>query len=80
MSILTQAHHDHFDEYGYMVIENAVSTELCEAVVDAIYVFLEMDPSDPNDWYQTPHNHGAGMVDMWYITSYFAFAKLKFTN
>lgn len=49
MPILTQAHHDHFDAYGYMVIENAVPTELCEQVVDAIFAFLEMDPSDPND-------------------------------
>ena len=24
MGILTQVHRDHFDEYGYMVIENAV--------------------------------------------------------
>ena len=41
MSILTQAHRDHFDEYGYMVIENAVPIELYEAVVDAIFAFLE---------------------------------------
>ena len=46
MPILTKAHHEHFDEYGYMVIENAVPTELCDAVVDAIFAFLEMDPSD----------------------------------
>jgi len=36
MAILTQAHREHFDAYGYMVIENAVPTELCNAVVDAI--------------------------------------------
>ena len=35
MAILTQAHREHFDEYGYMVIENSVPVELCEAVVDA---------------------------------------------
>ena len=64
MGILTQAHRDHFDAYGYMVIENAVPTELCDAVVDAIFAFLEMDPSNPNDWYRTPHKPGAGMVEM----------------
>ena len=52
-----------------MVIENAVPTELCNAVVDAIFSgkcsFLEMDPSDPNDWYRTPHKPGAGMVEMY---------------
>jgi hypothetical protein len=36
MEILTQAHHKHFDEHGYMVIEDAVPTDLCAAVVDAI--------------------------------------------
>ncbi len=66
MAILTQAHHDHFDEYGYMVIENAVPIELCDAVVDAIFAFLEMDPSDPNDWYRAPHKPGAGMVEMYH--------------
>ena len=49
MAILTQAHDDHFDEYGYMVIEDAVPIELCEAVVDAIFDFLEMDPSNMNE-------------------------------
>ena len=58
MAILTQTHREHFDEYGYMVIENAVPTELCDAVVDAIFAFLEMDPSDPNDWYRAPHKPG----------------------
>ena len=66
MSLLTQAHHDHFDEYGYMVIENAVPIELCEAVVDAIFAFLEMDPSDPDNWYRAPHKPGAGMVEMYF--------------
>ena len=48
MGILTQAHHEHFDEYGYMVIEDAVPTDLCDAVVDAIFAFLGMDPENPN--------------------------------
>ena len=66
MPLLTQAHRDHFDEYGYMVIENAVPTELCEPVVDAIFAFLEMDPSDPDSWYRAPHKPGAGMVEMYF--------------
>ncbi|MEO2003553.1 MAG: phytanoyl-CoA dioxygenase family protein [Candidatus Poribacteria bacterium] len=65
MSVLTQAHHDHFDEQGYMLVENAVPTELCDAVVAAIWAFLEMDPDDQNTWYQAPHKPGAGMVEMY---------------
>ena len=66
MGILTQAHHEHFDEYGYMVIENAVPIALCDAVVDAIFAFLEMNPSKPDDWYRAPHKPGAGMVEMYH--------------
>ena len=65
MELLTQAHRDHFDEYGYMVIEDAVPVDLCAAVVDAIFAFLEMDPDDPGSWYRAPHKPGAGMVEMY---------------
>ena len=70
MSILKQAHRDHFNEYGYMVVENAVPIDLCNAVVDAIWAFLGMDPSDPDDWYRLPHEPperpGIGMVSMYW--------------
>lgn len=60
MNILTQAHRDHFDENGYMVVEGAVPTALCDAVVAAIFAFLEMDSADPETWYRAPHKPGAG--------------------
>ena len=70
MLILSRAHHDHFNEHGYMVVENAVPIDLCNAVVDAIWAFLEMDPSDPDDWYRLPHKPperpGIGMVSMYW--------------
>ena len=65
MSLLTPTHREHFDEHGYMVIENAVPVDLCNAVVEAIFAFLEMDPNNPNDWYRAPHKPGAGMVEMY---------------
>lgn len=65
MNILTQAHRDHFDENGYMVVEGAVPTALCAAVVAAIFAFLEMDPADPETWYRAPHKPGADMVEMY---------------
>ena len=39
MSLLTPTHREHFDEHGYMVIENAVPVDLCNAVVEAIFAF-----------------------------------------
>ena len=65
MGILSAEHHQHFEQFGYMVIEDAVSIDLCQAVVEAIFAFLEMDPNDPNDWYRCPHKPGAGMVEMY---------------
>ena len=65
MSLLTQEHWEHFNENGYMVVENAVPLDLCAAVADAVWAFLEMNPNDPNDWYRAPHKPGAGMVEMY---------------
>ena len=65
MPIISQKHHKHFERYGYMVIENSVPIELCNAVVEAIFDFLEMNPDNPDDWYQLPHKPGAGMVEMY---------------
>lgn len=59
MSLLTSAHRAHFEEHGYMIIENSVPVHLCNAVVEAIFAFLGMDPNDPNDWYRAPHKPGA---------------------
>ena len=48
-----------------MVIKNAVPIELCNAVIEAIFSFLEMDPEKSDQWYQPPHKPGAGMVEMY---------------
>ena len=49
MPIILQKHHKHFERYSYMVIENSVPIELCNAVVEAIFDFLEMNPDNPDD-------------------------------
>ena len=65
MGILTEAHREHFDECGYMIVEGAVPFNLCNAVVDAIYAFLEMGPYRSENWFCPPHKPGAGMVEMY---------------
>ena len=70
MPILTRAHREHFNEHGYMVVDDAVPIDLCDAVVAAIWAFMEIDPTDPDDWYRLPHKPperpGVGMVGMYW--------------
>lgn len=51
---LTQQDLDRFHRDGYLVVPNAVPPENLEAVVAAIWQFLEMNPDDPSTWYP-PH-------------------------
>jgi ectoine hydroxylase-related dioxygenase (phytanoyl-CoA dioxygenase family) len=45
-------------------VPNVVPKEDCEAVVETIFDFLEMDPNDPNDWYRQPLRP-IGMLEMY---------------
>lgn len=40
-----------FRENGYVVVPNAVPQENLDAVIAAIWEFLEMNPEDPTTWY-----------------------------
>ncbi len=64
MSLLTPADHTFFEENGYLLVPNVVPKENCEAVVAAIFDFLEMKPDDPEDWYRLPLKPG-GMIEMY---------------
>ncbi|MBV9864181.1 MAG: phytanoyl-CoA dioxygenase family protein [Abitibacteriaceae bacterium] len=64
MSVLSAEDHAFFAENGYVVVPNAVPQENLDAVVDAIWEFLGMNPDDPVTWYQGPVRHG-GMVEMY---------------
>jgi hypothetical protein len=65
VSVLTQSDREFFDAKGYVIVREAVPTENCEAVVDAIWEFLGMNRDDPDDWYRAPHKPGGGMVEMY---------------
>ena len=43
-----------WEENGYVVVKNAVPEENRTAAVDAIWSFLEIDPSNPENWYAQP--------------------------
>lgn len=59
MSVIGANEREQLIEQGYLLVENVVPAELCEAVVDAIGRFLGIDPRDPNDWFRHPlEGHG----------------------
>ncbi len=67
MTILSKADRDFWEENGYIVVPNAVSPALRNAVVDATWSFLDMDPHDPSTWYSLPPWHSrAGMVELYH--------------
>ena len=43
-----------WEENGYIVLQNAVPMENLTAAVDAIWSFLEIDPSNLENWYSQP--------------------------
>ncbi len=53
-----------FRENGYVIARKVVSQEMCNAVVDAIFWFLQMDKNSHSDWYREPLKPG-GMIEMY---------------
>ena len=64
MPLLTPEDHRHFEENGYVVIRNVVPQENLDAVINALWKYLGMDPNDPEDWYRPPLKPG-GMVEIY---------------
>lgn len=49
--VLTAEDHAFFKRWGYLVVKNVVAEESCNAVIDDIFSYLQMDPTDPETWY-----------------------------
>ncbi len=74
MAVLSKEDWAFWEENGYVIIPNAVPQENLDRLVTAIWKFLEMDPSDVENWYKyKPYSRddrcspisGAGMVEMY---------------
>ncbi|NOU50719.1 phytanoyl-CoA dioxygenase family protein [Pseudoalteromonas sp. JBTF-M23] len=48
---------------GYVVLERALDTQQCQAVIAAIADFLEIDIADPTQWYNSTNRNGI-MVEL----------------
>lgn len=63
MPALTQADLAFWERNGYVILRNAVPQANVDAVVDAIWDFMEMDRHDPATWYRPPQGPN-GMVEL----------------
>jgi len=71
--VISSQDHEFFHENGYLRVEDAVPTENCDAVADAIWEFMGKDPDDPGTWYTPPEGlserFGGGNVEMYHHQS-----------
>jgi ectoine hydroxylase-related dioxygenase (phytanoyl-CoA dioxygenase family) len=64
MPVFSPEDHEFFKENGYVVFHDAVPQENLDAVIQALFEHLEMDPNDPEDWYRLPLKPG-GMIEIY---------------
>ncbi len=79
MRVLSADDLEFWHEFGYVIVPEAAPPSNLKAVVDAIWQFQEMQPDDPDTWYQTsarrngmPELNGSGMVEMYHHPSMWA--------
>ncbi|MEZ4705834.1 MAG: phytanoyl-CoA dioxygenase family protein [Caldilineaceae bacterium] len=66
MAILSAADHAFWEENGYVVVHDVVPPENLDAVIEVMWEFLGMAPTDPETWYTRPGWHSqTGMVELY---------------
>ena len=66
--LLSPAQRTFWEEIGYVIIPDAVPQENLDAVINAIWEFLQVDRDDPETWYQAPVSR-ACMLEMYHHQS-----------
>ncbi|MEM7533730.1 MAG: phytanoyl-CoA dioxygenase family protein [Chloroflexota bacterium] len=61
---LTSEQRAHWEEHGYVILPNIVPQANVDAVIDAIWTFLQVDRNDPETWYDAPISKH-GMLEMY---------------
>ena len=51
LRVLSEKDMTFFEDNGYLVVPNAVPQENLDALISAIFEYLEMDANDPSTWY-----------------------------
>jgi ectoine hydroxylase-related dioxygenase (phytanoyl-CoA dioxygenase family) len=60
-NVLSEADLMFWQQNGYVVVQNAIAQEDCQATQNAIWEFLEKDPNDKKTWYHT-HEAQRGLM------------------
>lgn len=68
MAVLSPSDRAFWEENGYVIIHDAVPKENLDAVIDAIWTFLDVDRDNPETWYKAPVSK-AGMLEMYHHQS-----------
>lgn len=58
---ITQSMKSFFDENGYLIVKQAVTSKSCERLIDDIWRFIGKSPDEPNSWYLP----AKGMDQLW---------------
>src|SRR5579871_6745582 len=64
MSLLSPKDHAFFEANGYLVVPDVIPVENCEAVINTLFAYLEMDRNAPETWYRPPLKPG-GMIEIY---------------
>lgn len=64
MAILNEQDHTFFQDNGYLRVRQAAPKADCDAMIAAMWQFLEMDPNHPEMAYRLPLKPG-GMIEMY---------------
>jgi hypothetical protein len=55
-SVLSNDELDFWNENGYVILHNAISSENCKLTEKAIWEYVGADPDNPESWYSSEHN------------------------
>lgn len=76
LRVLSETDWQHWQTRGYVVVPNAVPSQQLKAVTEMLWQFQEMDPNDPQTWYQpqrAEHKmtelNNTGMVEVYHHQS-----------
>lgn len=72
LRVLSERDWQCWDENGYVIVPAAVPPANVQAVIELLWEFQEMNPSDPTTWYRNPANEvkmeelvNSGMVEVY---------------
>ena len=63
MQIFNENDHGFFRDNGYVILKDAVPQQNLDTLIEVIFDYMGMNPSDPETWYQS-RRRGSGLVHL----------------